>query len=81
MLPIAFLGVCDSTNGYREGHDALWRQDLIGLRKHVVSPVFPWGLSGLQFIFSIFDPASVGEVRIELLDPSGGRVFFVDFTS
>lgn len=79
MLPIAFLGICDGSNAYADGgHEVLWRQDILGLRTHLVSPVFPLSLAGAQFVFALYDPFSLNKVRIDFFDEAGQSQLFFD---
>jgi hypothetical protein len=78
MLPIAFLGICDASNAYADGgHEVLWRQNILGLRTHLVSPVFPLSLAGAQFVFALYDPSSLSKIRVDFFDEAGqSQLFF-----
>src|SRR6267143_6052567 len=52
----------------------------MGLRKHILSYVYPWGLTGVQLVFSLFDATHIGPIRAELFDPRGASAFFIQFS-
>lgn len=74
MLPIAFLGLCDGSEGFANGHPALWRQNILGLRTHLLAPVYPWTLRSQQFVFALFDLQHLGRMKFSLVDDQGAAV-------
>jgi len=75
---IAFLGVCERAALVREGHQVLWRHNLLGLRQTLVNYFYPCGAPDWHIVFACYDPVTLGGARLRLVDESGDELFTMD---
>jgi hypothetical protein len=61
---IAFLGVCERSAIVRDGHALFWKQNLLGLKSVVISPLFPMSTKGIQIAIAIYDPAQLPKANL-----------------
>lgn len=55
-ITVAFLGLCDRALSYNCGDPFEWAFDVAGLRRLILSPIFPFSLRGYCFAFAIYHP-------------------------
>jgi hypothetical protein len=72
--PVAFLGICERASLLSEGHPLLSKYNLGGVKRNVVSMVYPLPLAGMHFLFALYNFPSVGPVHIRISDQSGAEI-------
>jgi len=75
---VAFLGVCDRFSKVRNVDPNLSGLNVIGLRREVVSSIYPLPLGSLGLVFAVYDAASTSELRIVGTAKSIGASFWIN---
>jgi hypothetical protein len=69
--PVALLGVVERYAYLRDGNTNLWKYNVLGLKQHVISIMFPLNLSQLGLAFAVYTPSLPHGMKLKLADPSG----------
>jgi hypothetical protein len=74
---VAFLGICDRASYITTGEFYFWKHHIMGLRNIVLSPVYPFPLSGFQFAIAVYDAENFQSARISIVSPTDEEVMFI----
>jgi hypothetical protein len=74
LPPIALLGVVERAARIRDGNTNLFKYNLIGLKRTIVSHLFPLVFSSLHYAFALYAPKVGLELRLKIKDEAGHEV-------
>ncbi len=76
MLNVAFLGFCDRASYTREGPFVV--QNIIGLRTHVLSHIYPVSIANWKFAFALYMPIKEKLPEVRFFGPDGKLAFGIN---
>jgi hypothetical protein len=77
---IAFLGMCEQVSEIEIGHPLLWKRNIIGLKKSIVSSIYPINLKGIKLIFAVYSPSCEKKYKICFLSKNKKEILTANFS-
>lgn len=75
---IAFLGFVERSTQVQDGHPSLWKYNILGLKHHFVSMVYPFNLSSGGLAVAVYDPQPSDSFKLIWRTESGLEAGTID---
>lgn len=74
---IAFLGICERAKQFQTENGLCVKQNIQGLTKVILSPVYPMCINSFQLVFALYEPSTFNEAEIQIISKDADVVISI----